>query len=153
MSKEIQQFREEMKKAFKIIEGKADRVVQNAFIDMFANMIQDTPVGDPASWKTPYFPRGYVPGTLKGNWETSIGSASSNYSEANQDASGQSTIASMKSVVKQWDSNKSLYFSNNTPYAEAIEFGYSKQAPQGMYRTNLIKFNGLISKYAKKEDR
>ena len=31
-----------------------------------------TPIGDPNIWNPPYWPKNYVPGTLKASWERSI---------------------------------------------------------------------------------
>lgn len=154
MSKEIDDFRKEMKRAFIVIEGKAEKTVKNAFIEMFSGMIDDTPVGDPALWNRSSIPKGYVPGTLKANWQTQSGSSPSSFLPEVKDQTGSATISNMKTKVMSWDFNKeTLYFQNNAPYAETIEFGHSSQAPQGMYRLNVAKYNGLISKYARKEDK
>lgn len=151
MSKEIRDFERDMRIALKAIKGASEKVVKKAAIDTFGAVIDDTPVGDPALWATPYAPNGYQPGTLKSNWVAQVGSAPSGFIEGQQDASGSSTKSAMKGTVKSWDVSQELYFANNAPYAGIIEFGYSSQAPQGMYRLNIAKFNGLVAKYAKQE--
>jgi hypothetical protein len=152
MSKETRDFKNSMRKAFKVIEGKANNTTKLAFSEMFEAIIDDTPVGDPALWKTPHQPRGYRPGTLKSNWQTSIGSPRTSFIQEQQDPTGSSTKGYMKGTLAAWNFKQDLYFANSAPYVQQIEYGYSSQAPQGMYRLNVQKFNGLISKYARRED-
>lgn len=39
---------------------------------------------------------------------------------------------------------------NNLPYAERLEYGWSNQAPQGMVRVNVARFNTLLEEEAAK---
>lgn len=43
-----------------------------------------------------------------------------------------------------------LTLTNNLPYAERLEYGWSKQAPVGMVRVNIARFQQLINEEAAK---
>jgi hypothetical protein len=43
-----------------------------------------------------------------------------------------------------------FYMTNNVPYALALEYGWSKQAPQGIVRTILSQYKFFIEEAAKK---
>lgn len=52
---------------------KTDEKIQHEACDvLFANIVKRTPVGNPNLWNPPYWPRGYVPGTLKDSWVIEI---------------------------------------------------------------------------------
>lgn len=155
MSKEILDFQREMDRAFKKIKKKSERVVKATFTEMFTNIVDDTPFGRPELWASfPSVPKNYVPGTLKANWITAIGTLPTDFNPNAQDVSGLSSIAKMRNTVSIWNQSKPLYFANNAPYAEAIEFGASTQAsPYAMYRNNVRRFEEILNKNAKREAR
>lgn len=43
-----------------------------------------------------------------------------------------------------------LTLTNNLPYAQRLEYGWSKQAPVGMVRVNVARFNTLLEQEAAK---
>ena len=41
------------------------------------------------------------------------------------------------------------YITNNLPYAERLEYGYSQQAPAGMVRVTAARFRELLARAAR----
>jgi hypothetical protein len=105
-------------------------------------------------------------GRLRNNWFLSVGSPEYRTSliASKQGASSMAQIGQMPDVVI----GKKIYFTNNLPYANVVEYGgypknvkrgtrvgkgqyqklssggYSKQAPSGMVRINMVKLqNGI----------
>jgi len=105
-------------------------VARGVILDLFANIIFDTPVDT---------------GRLQGNWQTSVGSPTSTPLDRKNAAV---TILEVQSTVKGPDL---YYFTNNLPYAERIEFdGWSHtKAPAGMVRINIDKTEQLLNKRAR----
>jgi len=138
-------------------EGMAD-LHQAATLKLFSNVILQTPVGNPDNWQSLWkdtegravnAPLGYVGGRLRGNWQFSSNSPASGELDM-VDPSGAKTVAAMQQGVLavNFREDVKLYLSNNLPYARRIEYdGWSKQAPTGMVRKNIIKIsNNLKSK-------
>ena len=78
-------------------------------------------------------------GRLKNNWFPSVDAASTETTEQTADTSR----ARLETAVSQeYKLDKVFYFTNNLPYAYRIEFeGWSKKAPQGMVRRNIVRWN------------
>lgn len=87
-------------------------------------------------------------GRFRANWFASYGDTSKVTSDT--DKSGQKTTArNRQDVLSQGDFTQ-FTLTNNLPYSERLEYGYSDQAPQGMVRVNVKRFNRLIEQEAKK---
>ncbi|ERP08664.1 hypothetical protein L349_06189 [Enterobacter sp. MGH 3] len=78
-------------------------------------------------------PEGYVGGRFKNNWYVGLDSqpTETNYTP---DASGQGSNTRGLAVLEVFRVGQvnSIYFTNNLPYAQALENGHSNQAPGGM---------------------
>src|SRR5688572_10819137 len=48
------------------------RIINETLMEMYRRMVQRTPIGNPALWHPPYWPKGYKPGTLKSSWSISF---------------------------------------------------------------------------------
>lgn len=48
---------------------KSQRIFREVATKLYTQILDYTPVGNPKLWKSPYIPKGYVPGTLKKSWE------------------------------------------------------------------------------------
>jgi hypothetical protein len=106
---------------------KAPKKIRDAvLLKLFGAIIDDTPVDT---------------GRLRGNWNTNIGlpNLKTNNKKSNS-AKARATKALSSSQLEDV-----IYFTNNLPYAGAIEMGHSKQAPQGMMRINLTRFETLVA--------
>lgn len=110
--------------------------IKEAEIELFSRVILRTPVGNPDFWASPP-PKNYVGGRLRGNWGV-------NQSIDNIDASGSETLQNMQLGVNAEELGGVLTFVNNLPYAEVIEYGRSKQAPEGMVRVSVLEFDGIL---------
>jgi hypothetical protein len=70
-------------------------------------------------------------GRFRANWNVSFGSPDLAITE-NKDKPGQETIAKGGSLIGSLDRLNQIWISNNLPYANRLENGWSKQAPAGM---------------------
>jgi len=87
-------------------------------------------------------------GRFRANWFASYGDTSKVTNDT--DKSGQKTISRNESDVLGQADYSQFTLTNNLPYSERLEYGYSDQAPNGMVRTNVKRFNRLIEQEAKK---
>ncbi|HDC4615917.1 TPA: hypothetical protein O8U41_003791 [Enterobacter cloacae] len=78
-------------------------------------------------------PDGYVGGRFKNNWYVGFDSQPSQSNDT-PDASGQGSNSRGLAVLEVFRVGQvsSIYFTNNMPYAVALENGHSGQAPGGM---------------------
>ncbi|NBC97902.1 hypothetical protein GV764_02545 [Atlantibacter hermannii] len=78
-------------------------------------------------------PDGYVGGRFKNNWYVGFDSQPSQSNDT-PDASGQGSNSRGLAVLEVFRVGQvsSIYFTNNLPYAQALENGHSGQAPGGM---------------------
>ena len=126
-----------------------DKVRRGVALDLFSSVILRTPVGDPKFWKTPYKPKGYIGGTLRGNWQAGI-NGMNELQLTKPDKSGNSTIAAGTNIVNSADGDDTIYLFNNMPYALRVEFGWSsRQAPAGMVRVSIAEFQAAIDEQLK----
>lgn len=88
-------------------------------------------------------------GRFRGNWFASSG-APSDVTTAEVDSQGVRTVAKAAQFVQSTNDWQSLWLSNNLPYSERLEFGYSSQAPEGMVRKNIARFQTIINEEANK---
>lgn len=78
-------------------------------------------------------PEGYVGGRFKNNWYVGFDSQPTQSNDT-PDASGQGSTSRGLAVLEVFRVGQvsSIYFTNNLPYAQALENGHSGQAPGGM---------------------
>lgn len=78
-------------------------------------------------------PEGYVGGRFKNNWYVGLDSQPTETNDI-PDASGQGSNSRGLAVLEVFRVGQvnSIYFTNNLPYAHALENGHSNQAPGGM---------------------
>jgi hypothetical protein len=78
-------------------------------------------------------PEGYVGGRFKNNWYVGFDSQPTGTNDT-PDASGQGSNSRGLAVLEVFRVGQvnSIYFTNNLPYAQALENGHSNQAPGGM---------------------
>ena len=82
-------------------------------------------------------------GRARGNWQTTIGKPATGNVDA-EDKGGGATIAKVAGAVQGWDGMGDAFLSNNLPYINRLENGYSGQAPSGMVRVTMTEFSGVV---------
>ena len=105
-------------------------------------IVEMSPVGNMEKWtdqfkmvgkQLEWFSDSYVGGRFRGNWTLSFGTPDPTVTEK-VDPDGGPTIKKLTAEMKSYpqDAFPVIYLQNNLPYAERLENGYSKQAPNGM---------------------
>jgi len=124
----------------------AEDAIRGTSIKLFSAIVESSPV-DEGRFRANWFATGQLPST---KITSSI------------DKSGSSTINAIESKITSIADWSTFTLSNNLPYAETIEFGgyndgpkttggFSKQAPKGVVRVNVMRFNGLLEVEAIKD--
>jgi len=65
------------------------------------------------------------------------------------DKSGRAAIEAAAFEVVAWEPAKvAIYLTNNLPYIQRLEDGYSGQSPSGMVEITLAEFDGIVARIA-----
>lgn len=116
-------------KQIKAANDKAESIVKVTMIELFNRVIQKSPVDT---------------GRFRANWNCSIGSPDLSTSQA-IDPSGSGAISKATSTVVSYTLNgQSVFLTNNLPYADRLENGWSKQAPNGMVRLSVMEIQNSV---------
>ena len=107
--------------------GLLDKVVKKTALTVDRELVLETPVGNPSLWQSAP-PAGYVGGRARSNWLASINSPRT-------DAGAQTTRKGSDTVRSKMGSFKiatdTIFITNNVPYIERLNNGWSTQAPIG----------------------
>lgn len=106
-------------------------VYRSVTIKLFSQVVQLSPVDT---------------GRFRGNWQTTTG-APADQAIARADPSGALAQAEVAQNVGPLGSTS--YLTNNLPYAQRLEYGYSGQAPGGMVRISVARFKALVKEAAR----
>lgn len=106
-----------------------DRIVRTATLELFSGVIRSTPVDT---------------GRARGNWQTSVSAPKDGQSER-LDPSGGAALAEVNASTPP-GAGQVTYLANNLPYIERLEYGHSKQAPNGMVRINMDRVSKMVEK-------
>lgn len=113
----------------------AEEVMRKTTIKLFSAVIMASPVDT---------------GRFRANWMTSGANPATGTTEST-DPTAARTVGAMESYISlasDWDA---FSLANNLPYAERLEYdGWSSQAPAGMVRVNVRRFNYLLEREANK---
>ena len=121
---------------------KTGAIIRGVVIEIGNRLVQRSPVGDPNNWESPP-PPGYAGGRFRGNWQYRFGNPENGESER-IDPSGRATIDAIKTGVTLAKVAGVHWISNNLPYAERLENGWSGQAPQGIVGLTEIEFPQIV---------
>lgn len=88
-------------------------------------------------------------GRFRGNWQTT-GVTPATGLIAGVDPTGNKAVNSAATFITNAPGWNTFTLTNNLPYAERLEYGWSKQAPVGMVRVNIARFQQLINEEAAK---
>lgn len=93
--------------------------------------------------------QGYVGGRFRGNWNFSIGYPDSSF-RIQPDPTGEATTARLVAGAIEFKAGQTAFIVNNLPYAIPLEFGHSTQAPGGMVRVTLARFQQIVEEAIRK---
>lgn len=101
--------------------AKADTraVIQSIAMETFKRVILRSPVDT---------------GRFRANWGVMVGSPYTGVDESARDKSGSSAIGKAQTITVNWNAQGLITCCNNLAYSHKLEYGHSKQAPQGMVR-------------------
>jgi hypothetical protein len=85
----------------------------------------------------------YFGGRFRGNWMFSIGSPDNTTTEE-VDPSGRKSTARIVDGAIEFKAGDTAYITNSLPYAIPLEFGHSQQAPGGMVRITVARFQQIV---------
>ena len=88
-------------------------------------------------------------GRFRMNWMASGGIPASRVTDATDKSGSIATGNATSFVLKATDWHE-FTLTNNLPYAQRLEYGWSQQAPAGVVRTNVSRFQQLINEEANK---
>jgi len=92
----------------------------------------------------------YTGGRFRGNWQVTFDAPAEG--EVDRiDKSGNQTIAEGTAIIMDFKVGQqhAIYYTNNVPYAIRLEFGHSKQAPNGMVRVTAQEFQMFVQQAAR----
>ena len=111
---------------------RVDKIRRSAVLELFKLVIEGTP---------------FDTGRLRGNWQTTINSPAT-ASIGRLDPSGAAAVA--EAVANLGSLVDVIWFTNNLPYAERIEYdGWSAQAREGMVRKHVVMWRRIVESKAK----
>lgn len=127
-------------------EDGVETAIRGTTIKLFSAIIKSTPVDE---------------GRARGNWFTTGQQPSTKRNDSARDKDGNGASSNAERVVMSIKDYSTFTLTNNLPYIEKLEFGgygdgskttggYSKQAPAGMVRVNISRFNKLLTEEARK---
>lgn len=120
-----------------------EATVRKIVIEIGNRLVMRSPVGDASYWQAPP-PPGYAGGRFRANWQYGFGSAREGEVDA-IDPSGAATINGIVAGALTGSAIGVHYITNNLPYAESLESGRSRQAPQGMIGLTELEFPQIIA--------
>jgi hypothetical protein len=127
-------FKAQIKKFAKLSAKTANEEVRKVALVGLSGVIEKTPVDQ---------------GVLKGNWNVGIDSADLSIDKSKQDKEGSSTYSEGGAVIGRFKNGDDIMISNNMPYANRIEHGYSPKS-SGMIRRTFAELKGWIRSRRKK---
>ncbi|WP_223506851.1 HK97 gp10 family phage protein [Pseudomonas sp. GL-RE-29] len=83
-------------------------------------------------------------GRFRGNWQFNL-MTPDNSTSLNVDPTGAETLGRIVAEAGAFNAGQVAYITNSLPYAIPLEYGHSeKQAPQGMVRVTLARFQQIV---------
>lgn len=114
-------------------------------LEAHRQVTQQTPVGNPSLWKGKA-PSGYVGGQARSNWFMNIGAARTDTTTDTNFAN----IAQADAIVPNIQQTDTVHITNNLPYIERLNDGWSTQAPANFVQSAVMgakaKINELIKR-------
>lgn len=118
----------DLRKFAKKAGNNAESVVKKVALDLTYSVVEMSPVDT---------------GRFKNNWNLAIASIN-----RNTNSTDDSNVRANSSILS-YKLGETIYISNSLPYAQRLEDGYSKQAPQGMVKVTLVQYQSFVKKAVK----
>lgn len=112
---------------------KVEAVVRESAIEVGDRIVHRTPV------KT---------GRARRNWVATLG-APSNYALNEFDKNGAMTVARIRQVLEAFKLGEVIFIANRVDYALGLEYGRSRQAPNGMVRVTVVEWPDIVAAKAR----
>lgn len=130
-------FEKEWEHAKKVVMVASEKVIRGAALDIFSSIIKASPVDT---------------GRFRGNWQTTLSSPAQGELDTT-DKNGQATLSKSEAVIAKYNLRaKSVFLTNNLPYADRLANGWSQQAPSGWIDSIISKFQSAVEKAAKENE-
>lgn len=103
--------------------GKVDVAVRKVALELFRDVVVMSPV---------------LSGRFRANWQVGFGTVPFGISDSTD---WEGTMPYIEAALGSYTPvGESIFLVNNLPYAQRLEYGYSKKAPDGMVRISLENF-------------
>lgn len=119
-------FKANFAKLLKNAGKRAEDVVTLTALQLQSSMVQMSPVRT---------------GRFKGNWQIGLDAVNFNI----EDAPLSDAVGRTAAVLPSWIPGQTIYLTNSLPYARRLEYGWSKQAPQGMVRLTVQNYSRALA--------
>ena len=112
---------------------KADHqlIIRKLITDIFTRIVLRSPVDT---------------GRFRANWYPLRSGFSKNKNPEMKDKTGNASIERINGIVASAVAGDTYTLTNNLPYAVALEYGHSGQAPNGMVRVTTAEFRTMLKK-------
>lgn len=121
-------FEDDVRRWSEETKAKVRLAVRKIALDVFSEVILMSPVDT---------------GRFRGNWQVAIGNIPAGMLVVD-DKAGTATIAKVEAATMGLEPGETIFLINNLPYAERLEYGYSKQAPGGMVRLTAQRYRPIV---------
>lgn len=88
-------------------------------------------------------------GTFKGNWNVALGRVDTSIDETKTDKTGSQVISEGGAVIGRFKIGQMIYITNNMPYGNRLEYGWSAIS-QGMIRRTFQEMENFVERRSKK---
>lgn len=139
-------------------QARLDLVVKKVLFDMSARLVEMSPVGNRELWAVNIdrrarglqglLPKGYVGGRFRANWQYGDGQMPEGTIGDPKGTSWPQAAAVTGKLAAQIANTArfggTYWLVNNLPYSIPLEYGWSKQAPNGMVRITAQEFKRYV---------
>ena len=125
-------FRANFSKLMKNAGARTDEVVRRTMIGLGSKLIEKSPVDT---------------GRFKNNWMPGDGAVNTT-TTTEVDTTGAIALARITAGARAFKMGGTFYIANSLPYARRLEYGWSKQAPQGFVRLTVLEFKADVARAA-----
>lgn len=122
-----------MDNLLKQVDKNKDDIIKKTVFDLTSAIIKDTPTDTSRA---------------KNNWLISFNTPIDDVSEK-LDKNGNVAINEASQKIFSNKVPMVYWINNNLPYIERLEYGWSKQSPNGMARVNILRFNEFFKQNTK----